>query len=217
MNIYKKMLSIQIEASRVSKNLKIAINSSQSYKAVSEVDVLEEIKPLEAKHGIYSYPIKHEIIQSGQFEVERNFKNQITKITYQFLRIKATYRFINVDNPEEFIEVEAYGDGIDTQDKATGKAITYADKYCLMKAYKISTGEDTDQTASVEQGGNLKELATTEQLKVITLLVKEKNLKEQVKSYLTAKKLTALSNLTKIEAEQLIKILKEHENEKLKN
>jgi hypothetical protein len=28
--------------------------------------------------------------------------------------------------------------------------MTYADKYALMKAYKISTGDDPDQNASVE-------------------------------------------------------------------
>ena len=37
---------------------------------------------------------------------------------------------------------------MDTQDKATGKAMTYADKYALMKAYKITTGDDPDQAPS---------------------------------------------------------------------
>ena len=41
-----------------------------------------------------------------------------------------------------------YGDGVDTQDKAPGKAMTYADKYALLKAYKIVTGEDPDQQHS---------------------------------------------------------------------
>ena len=64
------------------------------------------------------------------------------------MRVETTYRFVNVDNPEEYIEVIAYGDGVDTQDKAPGKAMTYADKYALLKAYKIITGDDPDQQAS---------------------------------------------------------------------
>ena len=58
------------------------------------------------------------------------------------MRIEITYRFINIDNPSEFIDIKSYGDGLDTGDKAPGKAMTYGDKYALMKAYKISTGDD---------------------------------------------------------------------------
>ena len=54
----------------------------------------------------------------------------------------------DTDNPEEYIEITSYGDGIDSQDKSVGKAMTYADKYALMKGYKIITGEDPDQEES---------------------------------------------------------------------
>jgi hypothetical protein len=63
-------------------------------------------------------------------------------------RIETTYRFVNVDKPDEFIEIVSFAEGIDSQDKGSGKAMTYADKYALMKAYKISTGDDPDQEAS---------------------------------------------------------------------
>ncbi|MBR3243048.1 MAG: ERF family protein, partial [Parasporobacterium sp.] len=43
-----------------------------------------------------------------------------------------------------------YGDGVDSQDKAPGKAMTYGDKYALLKAYKIITGDDPDQNYSEE-------------------------------------------------------------------
>ena len=68
------------------------------------------------------------------------------------MRLETAYRFINMDKPEEFIDIDTYGDGLDTGDKAPGKAMTYADKYALMKAYKISTGDDPDKEASPEKG-----------------------------------------------------------------
>ena len=68
------------------------------------------------------------------------------------MRIETTYRFVNLDNPSEYIETTVYGDGLDTGDKAPGKAMTYADKYALMKAYKLSTGDDPDKEASPEKG-----------------------------------------------------------------
>lgn len=68
-----------------------------------------------------------------------------------FMRIETIYKFINIDKPEESIEITTYGDGVDTQDKAPGKAMTYGDKYALMKAYKIITGEDPDQNKSPDE------------------------------------------------------------------
>ena len=65
-----------------------------------------------------------------------------------FERIETIYRFVNVDNPTEYIDITTYGDGIDTQDKSVGKAMTYGDKYALMKAYKIITGDDPDAKPS---------------------------------------------------------------------
>jgi hypothetical protein len=47
----------------------------------------------------------------------------------------------------------SYGDGIDTGDKAPGKAMTYSDKYSLLKAYKVATGDDPDKDASPTDKG----------------------------------------------------------------
>ena len=35
--------------------------------------------------------------------------------------------------------------------KGSGKAMTYSDKYALMKAYKISTGEDVDEGTDADE------------------------------------------------------------------
>ena len=66
-------------------------------------------------------------------------------------RIKTVYRFINIDNPADFMETTTFAEGIDSQDKGSGKAMTYADKYALMKSYKISTGEDVDEGTDAEE------------------------------------------------------------------
>lgn len=144
MSIYKKMLEITNELGTVAKNLNVAVNKTQSYKAVSEVDILNAVKPLEYKHGVYSYPHDTNIINQEIVTTE----TQYGKKDNYFIRLERIYRFVNVEDPNDFIEVKSYGDGIDTGDKATGKAMTYADKYALMKAYKISTGDDPDKEAS---------------------------------------------------------------------
>lgn len=147
MNIYEKLLAISQEIATVAKNLNVGVGKS-SYKAVGEADILKAVRPLEAKHKVYSYPFSRTIIESGviENEIENNGTKTIKKNLYE--RIETVYRFVNIEKPEEFIEITTYGDGIDSQDKSVGKAMTYADKYALMKAYKIVTGDDPDQDES---------------------------------------------------------------------
>jgi len=146
LNIFQKMTKATDDIQSVAKNLTVGIGTSQ-YKAVSEADVLKAVKPIEIKYGIYSYPFNREIIESGIIE-SVNKDGTIKKQLYE--RIEVTYRFVNIDNPSEFIDIKSYGDGIDSGDKSVGKAMTYADKYALLKAYKIQTGDDPDAHESEE-------------------------------------------------------------------
>lgn len=146
MNIFQRMLAITSELKTVAKNLTVSTGTG-SYKAVSEVDVLNAVRPLEEKYGVYSYPCKREVVDSGDYEKE---SKSGYKSLSRYLRVKTVYRFVNVDDTGDYIETTTFADGIDTGDKATGKAMTYGDKYALMKAYKIKTGDDPDQVASEE-------------------------------------------------------------------
>lgn len=145
-NIFQRMLAIQSELGYVAKNLNVATSKTSSYKATGEVDVLNAVKPLEEKYGVYSYASEREIVESDTIVS----KTQYGEKSNFYMRLKTVYRFVNIDDPKDYIEVTSYADGIDSGDKATGKAMTYADKYALMKAYKISTGDDPDQQASQE-------------------------------------------------------------------
>lgn len=144
MNIYEKLSAISNELMTVAKNLEVGYGSNK-YKAVSEGDVLKAIKPLEEKHKVYSYPYSRKIIESGVVE-NVNSKGEVKKNLFE--RIETIYRFVNMEDPKEYVDITSYGDGIDSQDKSVGKAMTYADKYALLKAYKIVTGDDPDQDPS---------------------------------------------------------------------
>jgi hypothetical protein len=112
---------------------------------VGEADVLAAVKPTEEKYKVYSYPVSRRVIESNvltSLDKHGNEKRQL------FMRLEVIYRFVNMENPEEYIDITTYGDGVDPGDKAPGKAMTYADKYALLKAYKIITGDDPDQKAS---------------------------------------------------------------------
>lgn len=148
LNIHQRMAAITAELQTVAKNLNVETGKGKGYKAVSERDVIDAVKPLEAKHGVYSYPASRRVLESAALESENEYNGRVTKKTTFFERIETVYRFVNTDDPTDFIETTTFAEGIDSQDKGSGKAMTYADKYALMKAYKISTGDDPDQTAS---------------------------------------------------------------------
>ena len=149
MNIYEKMLAITDELNAVAKNLTVG-EGRNSYKAVGEADVLAAVKPLEAKHKVYSYPFSRKIVDTSVMTTTSTYNGNTKETNKLFLRLETVYRFVNIEKPEEYIDITTYGDGVDSQDKATGKAMTYADKYALLKAYKIITGEDPDQKMSEE-------------------------------------------------------------------
>ena len=147
MNIYEKLSAITSEIATVAKNLEVGEGRSK-YKAVGEADVLAAVKPIEAKYKVYSYPVSREVVSEQIMTSKSEYNGQVKETPRLFMRLKTIYRFVNIENPEEFIEVPTYGDGVDSQDKAPGKAMTYADKYALLKAYKIQTGDDPDQEYS---------------------------------------------------------------------
>lgn len=149
MNIYEKMAAITAELNAVAKNLKVGEGRS-AYKAVGEADVLAAVKPLEEKYKVYSYPVSRRIVESDVVTKKKVWDGKESETSSYFMRLETIYRFVNTEQPDDYIDITTYGDGIDTNDKAPGKAMTYGDKYALLKAYKIITGDDPDQQYSDE-------------------------------------------------------------------
>lgn len=147
-NIYQRMAAITAKLETVAKNLDVQTGGGKSYRAVSERDIIDAVKPLEAEYGVYSYPIDRVTEASEILESESTYGDKTTKKTTFYSRIRTTYRFVNVDDPLDYIDTVVFSVGLDSQDKGDGKAMTYGDKYALMKAYKISTGDDPDAEAS---------------------------------------------------------------------
>lgn len=224
MNIYQRIDAITSELAVVAKNLTVQTGKDRSYKAVGERDIIDAVKPLEHKYGVMSYPVSREILDDETLTSESTGYNgtPVVKTTF-YIKIRTKYRFVNIEKPEEFIETETISDGIDSGDKGGGKAMTYGDKYALMKVYKISTGEDPDQTASVEtkytqntrekapktpenqSDGN--QLATAAQIKTIGIMAEKAGL---TISAITKK---PLEEFTVDEATQLLRALREKAGE----
>lgn len=136
MNIYEKISAIMEDIQYLSKDDMVQFNSTK-YKALSEEKVTSIMRAELLKHRLIVYPISQ-------------VSSRIGTITH----IDVVYRMVNVDAPEEFIEISSCGDGADTQDKGSGKAMTYAFKYMWLRTFALPTGEDPDKISSAELDAN---------------------------------------------------------------
>lgn len=200
LNIFQKMSEVTNLIGRVKKNLTVKVSEKQQYKAVSEVDIITEVKEAEYKVGIYSYPLEREIIKDDIITTTSQYGE---KNTFH-IRLKTIYRFINIHNPQEYIEITSYSDGMDSGDKGFGKAMTYGDKYALMKAYKIETGDDPDKEASQEfkkysAQKNIQN-ATDKQIEIIKQIYSE----DELKTMLERLKLKDIKEITIAQASKMI-------------
>lgn len=132
MNIYEKISAIMEDIQYLGKDDKVEFGSTK-YRALSEEKVTSIMRAELLKHRLIVYPISQ-------------VSSRIGTITH----VDVVYRMVNVDAPEEFIEISSCGDGADTQDKGSGKAMTYAFKYMWLRTFALPTGEDPDKISSAE-------------------------------------------------------------------
>ena len=199
LNIQSKMLQATMLIERVKKDLSVQAGKG-SYKAVSEGAVLKAVEEAEIELGIYSYPFTRKIVDSQVLVNTKEYNGNITETKQMMMRIETIYRFVNIDNPTDYIDITSYGDGVDSQDKAPGKAMTYADKYALLKAYKIETGDDPDKDGSGELKSATPTKATEAQLATIMLAIDGEREKKICAYY----KVKDLSELTTTQASEII-------------
>lgn len=132
MNIYQKIQAVMQDIQYLTKDDQVSFGTTK-YKAISEEKVTTTVRASMIKNGLVMYPETLDITKEGQITT-----------------VNVTYRMVNVDDPNEQIMIASCGQGSDTQDKGSGKAMTYAYKYALLRTFAIPTGEDPDKISSAE-------------------------------------------------------------------
>ena len=139
--------AVMSEATNIAKNSNVGGSGSYGYKGLKDVDVKSLLQPLMEKNGLSIMPIDI----SNEEEVSRWEENTKQKKEV-FISILPKYLLLHTSG--QFITLTGYGHGIDSQDKAPGKALTYAMKYVLISTFMIPIGDidDTDNTHSDDIG-----------------------------------------------------------------
>lgn len=129
--IYKQMSKIMAEVSPIAKARK---NVAQSYMFRGVDDVYLALQELMAKHGVFSLP---EVMAE---RTEDRTTQKGAALIYRVLTIK--YTFFAEDGSN--VSAVVVGEGMDSGDKASNKAMSVADKYALLQAFKIPTDDPKD-------------------------------------------------------------------------
>jgi hypothetical protein len=119
-----------------------------NFRAISESAILDVIDPI-LKESRWWYDVR---IQKSDLQIREAYGSKGKKLQFiATVEIKLVFHYDDPDYDHYYddrIETEAVGMGIDDNDKAMGKAYTYAIKYALLKLFRLRYGDDPDAKAS---------------------------------------------------------------------
>lgn len=131
MSIYKKLLEMQKRVVGLGKDTKFF-----GYQYVSGGKVLENLKPIMNEVGLL---LKQEIVGVEKERIDYKAKSGEKSEIWYGVNFKFTW--IDVDTGETD-ENMFYASGMNDWEKGLGSALTYAERYFLLKYFHINTDED---------------------------------------------------------------------------
>lgn len=162
MHIYQAISNIMQEVPAIGKDKE---NKQQGFKYRGIDDVMNVFQPLLAKHKVFIVPQV----------IEQKREERVTKSGTQLLYSICTVKYTFYAEDGSYVEAITVGEGMDSGDKATNKAMAIAMKYALFQVFCIPTQEDPDEgTPETSQKGD--ELLTEEQAKVLHDIMEKKGM-----------------------------------------
>lgn len=140
MNIYEKLIEVRKAVPYLQKEAK-----GHQYNYVSSSQVLSAVRRRMDEVGLMLLPT----ITKTNVIAENDGK----RTTY-FTELWIDFAWVNAEKPDETVKSSWYGQGIDIAgEKGVGKALTYAEKYYLLKTFNIATDKDDPDSFQDKQEG----------------------------------------------------------------
>lgn len=144
MSLYQKLLELQKAVVGLSRD-----KSGNSYQYVSGDKVLSIVRPKMDELGLLLVP---EVTQC-EFHRE-DYATSKGQKSEMFCNLAINFIWIDVENGEK-LEVQWASSGMNAWDKSLGSAITYAERYFLLKFFHIATDrDDVDAPKTAEEEMN---------------------------------------------------------------
>lgn len=138
MNIYESITAIMQEIPAIGKEKK---NQQQGFKYRGIDDVMNALQPILAKHKVFVVP---EVLEQQR---EERVTGKGSTLLYSLMKIK--YTFYAEDGTSIYAVV--IGEGMDSGDKASNKAMAIALKYAFFQVFCIPTEEMRDPDAETPE------------------------------------------------------------------
>lgn len=140
-NLVQKLCEVMLAVERVEKR---GENRFHGYKYATEADLVELMRGELGHRNIFIFPNVVECKRSAhQVESKTGVRNT------QLTEIAVDWTFVCGDTGEERT-IRVHGVGEDSSDKGFYKAFTGSEKYMLMKAFLIPTGDDPEKETKDE-------------------------------------------------------------------
>ncbi|MGD7007584.1 ERF family protein [Metabacillus sp. 84] len=132
-NLYQKLVEVRKSVPYLKKE-----SEGHQYKYTGSSQVLASVRAKMDEVGVLLIPkvIGHNLIEG---KTAKGAKEYMTELDIEFV-------WINADNPDERLTCTWYGQGVDNAEKGVGKALTYAEKYFMLKTFNIATDKDDPDT-----------------------------------------------------------------------
>jgi hypothetical protein len=129
-NLYQRLLAVQKSVEYLRKDQV----QERGIKSVSSSQVIASVRDAMNTNGLVLSVAVNEHALLAKWG-NHDAKEHLTELGI-------TFTWVNSDNPADREAFPFYGQGLDTGEKGVGKALTYAEKYFLLKFFHIPTDVD---------------------------------------------------------------------------
>ena len=136
--IFEQMAKVMSEVDAIGND---KTNQTQNFKYRGIDQVYNSLNPLLAKHKIFTMP---KVLNS-----EREERTNAKGTTLFYSRVTMEYTFYTTDGSA--VACSVIGEGMDSGDKATNKAMAIAHKYALLQTFCIPTEDMPDPDAQCHE------------------------------------------------------------------
>lgn len=155
-NVFQRLSEVRTTVSYLKKE-----KEGQQFSYVGSSDVLGALHKAINDNGLLLIPsITNHVLNERIEKVHRY--NKFTKqneendrVTY-FTELEMNMRWQNIDDKDDYIDCSWYAQGVDIAgEKGVGKALTYGEKYFLLKFFNIATDKDDPDSFQRKQKSKL--------------------------------------------------------------
>lgn len=135
-NIYESIAAVMDEIGVISKD---KFNSQQKFNYRGVDDVMNALSPAFIKHRLFMVP---EVLEQSR---ERRLSNKGGELIYSICKVRYTFYAEDGSN----VQAVVIGEGMDSGDKASNKAMAVAFKYACFQVFCIPTEEMAEADAAL--------------------------------------------------------------------